>query len=233
MAQNQESSPFIYKFHKGCSTKYKLSVEGTVEVETPDGSKTNPIRIEMIILQTVIETNNDSATISIDFSSVKALDGKESAALPEEGRRTVSIMDKKGNVNYLSGNGPWQGTDFSQMIFPDHPLKTGESWTQEMPTKPGTFLTANTRYTFKGYKKIGPFNGAEFEAKMNFKPEKGIQGKPSAAGKGVIYFDPDLGQIIKVDIFSRFSFNIPVPDGSGKTANTSTAIHTEMELINQ
>ena len=131
MAEPKKTEVFEYKFRPGQKLVYQISVHGTVEVETPLGSQANPIHIEMEIEQNVEKAENGVADISMTVASARVFTGSDSTPLPEEGQHFSMTMDRKGNIQYKAGSGPWKGSEFAQLVFPGRPLGVGNFWYQE------------------------------------------------------------------------------------------------------
>ena len=111
-------------------------------------------------------------------------------------------------------------------VFPDHPIRVGESWTKTLElTLPGLRQKGTVEFqnTFESFEKVGDRNCAKIKSDLRFSLPKGAftpEGVPEGMGKalgllvtvdgkGTIYqyFDPSEGVMVK---------------GEGKTTLTST-----------
>lgn len=241
MAQNQDGIQFRYKFQKSQKLRYTVSVRGAVEVKTSQGSQSNPLHIEMIIDQSIIDIRDGKAEILLEIVSAKTFDGVRSAALPEEGEKSTLLMDECGQINYLSGTGSFQGMEFSQMHFPQHPLKAGESWSQNAGNGFGAGVNAKTRYVYTGMKNCDKRLCAGFEMELIIE-SKSDDGKgterphaattaPNALSRGTTFFSPELGTVIKTTVDSQFTFQMPLPENPSELVTSTTTLRTEMQLI--
>jgi len=231
MAQNVNAIPFEYRFHPGQQLNFKVTVRGQVDVEMPDGVRSNPVQIDMMIPQTTLEVGPDLATIAISIESAKVLNGTDSAALPEEGQKAMMTVDKRGRIQFMSGASGWQGSEFAQMQFPEEPLQIGASWVQEAVTQSEPPVKTKTRYTFNGFGKAAGRSCAAFDAELLLADSGQTMGSPSAISKGRTYFDFELGQVVQTEADARFSFNLPIPDKPGLLAKSTTTIRTVMQLV--
>lgn len=231
MAEPNQGMPFEYRFHPGQKLSYEVTVRGQVDVQMPDGVRSNPIHIDMRIDQSTLEVGPSVATLAMTIESARVFSGTDSAALPEEGQRSMLTIDRRGRIQFTSGAGGWQGSEFAQMQFPEKPLAIGDSWVQEAVSRSEPPVTTHTRYTFTGFQKTSGRSCATFDAELLLAESESATGSPSAVSKGRTFFDPELGQVILTEADSRFTFSIPLPDRPGFTARSTTTIRTVMQLL--
>ncbi len=230
MAQNSESNLFSYKYPTGRTSRYRVSVRGTVNVETPMGPQISPIQIEMLIDQRVLGIDGNTETVALKIEAAQVLQGTETAPLPEEGTTSVFQLDPRGNMEIISGAGTELGFEKSQMIFPEHSLKKGESWVQTTSSSAPTPILMRTKYTFSGYENLKGKQLAIFESELMTDSQGSKSSEAKAQSKGKSFFDNELGLVIKTVADTAFSFQVPVDPKTGKFATTHTHIHTEMTL---
>jgi len=232
LAEKKMGHSFNYKFRIGQELLYLITVHGKVEVETPAGTETSPLHIEMEVTQKVASATADEAEIEMVVCTAKTFQGSDSANLPEEGQKILVSMDKNGNMEFKSGTGNWQGSEFAQLVFPSKPLEVGNFWFQEGVTNiSGLSTKTRTKFVFSGFEQVMKRNCAVFESQLILEKNEMNFVKPSASSRGKIFFSPDLGQIVKTVVESRFEFTMPLEIEGGKTANTITTLYTEMRLI--
>ena len=232
-AMGAEAKPvsFRYNFPEGKELTYKISVDGHVEVQTPMGSETNPIHVEMRMRQTFVEATDVLAKVRMEVLSARTFQGSQSAPLPEEGQVSEMTLDRQGRVTYLSGAGAWQGSEFAHMIFPDEPLKPGDSWVQATESKLGTAVQMKTRYTLSGFAKTDGWETAQFTPELAVDNQGGHPTDPHAMSRGRTYFSMELGQVVQTVADTRFSFRMPLPQDPSVIITSITTIHTEMKLV--
>ncbi len=231
MARKLEAKPFRYRFAMGDRYSYRVSVGGEVQVETPGGIQRNPIQIEMEVAQTVLSIEGGKARIEVVISSAKTLQDGEEATLPEQGARSVMLMDERGQIEYVSGTGAWQGSEFAQMLFPEAPLSPGDSWTQTARSSQGVPAETRTRYSFTGLTKWEGLECAQFESRLQLEPALGREEKPFAISRGRTLFGLEAGQVVMAGADSKFTFRVPIPGQPEAFATSVTTLHTEMVLL--
>lgn len=233
MAKSGQDFNFEYKFKPGQELFYLVSVHGQVDVETPQGTQSNPIHIEMEIHQKVEDIQGELATIAMVVSSAKTFQGSDSAVLPEEGQKSVLTMDPSGKVQYISGTGGWKGSEFSQLIFPRRPINPGHSWVNETQTTEGILVKTRTKYTFTGFEVLQNKDCAVFSSELFLDGDTGNPSNAAASTTGKIFFYPESGQVIKTTADSRFSFLLPIEGAGNLQAHTVTTLHIEMRLMSE
>lgn len=230
MADPVASVPFEYRFTAGQELVYQVSVRGKVEVALPEGSRANPIQIDMRILQRTAEVGPRLATMVMTIESARVTQDGQEGPLPEEGQKSMLTIDRRGFIEFLSGAGGWQGSEFAQMQFPEKALAVGDSWVQEALTPSQPPVRTRTRYTFTGFAPYGARTCATFDAELLMAAGGGAPGQPGPVSKGRTLFDPALGQVVLTEVDSRFSFQVPIPDQPGVMVTTTTSIRTVMRL---
>lgn len=231
MADPAAGLSFQYRFQADQVVVYTVAVRGKVEVQMPDGLRSNPIQIDMRIVQRTLEVGPRLATMALTIESARVTQDGETAPLPEEGQRSMLTIDRRGVIEFLSGSSGWQGSEFAQMQFPEHPLRIGDSWVQEAVTRSEPPVRTRTRYTFAGLTTFKGRSCAAFDAELLLADGGNAPGQPGAVSKGRTLFDPDLGQVVSTEADSRFTFQIPVPDQPGILATTTTTIRTIMQMV--
>jgi hypothetical protein len=232
MAAEVDAFRFVYRFSPGQALVYRISVGGRVDVATPVGTQTNPIDIQMEIRQQIREVGKDGrAIIDLHVAKARMIQDGQTASLPEEGTRSVLSMDTRGDTRFISGTGAFQGQEFSQMFFPDRPIRPGESWEQTGASQAGTAVTTRTRYTFSGWETVGGRRCAAFSAVMGLEAPGNNTHQPASQNRGKTWFDPELGQVVGTDVDSTFSFRMPFPEDPSIIIQSTTVLKTQMFLI--
>ncbi|MDD2623369.1 MAG: hypothetical protein PHQ02_00920, partial [Candidatus Riflebacteria bacterium] len=80
---------FRYKFVQGKEIKYKIGINGGLDIVTPSGIIANPIKMEMRVSQKIIACEDDCAVVSVTVDSVTAADDMPKERLPEVGASSV------------------------------------------------------------------------------------------------------------------------------------------------
>ncbi|MFZ2958365.1 MAG: hypothetical protein WA705_15870 [Candidatus Ozemobacteraceae bacterium] len=229
MAEQESGGPFSYIFVPGASFTLDVLVRGVVDVDTPQGTMTNPIHIKMEIGQKVLAVSPEGAVVEMVVHLARAVNGKDSTALPEEGSIATFVQDARGRTHALSGSPTWQGAAFAAMYFPVVPLHPGEGWEQETAGDTSSPIRGKTRYTFKGMREKASRSVAEFEAELILDKKTELPEGCEAVSTGTVFFDPKLGQVVEVDADSSFGFPIPVP-GQNIQVFSKTVIRTTMKM---
>jgi hypothetical protein len=231
MSEAQAGNVFVYRFEKGQLLRSLVTVHGKVEVETPQGWQENPMHLEMAMVQKVEDIASGVAQVAIEVASAKTYQGSDSASLPEEGQKSVVRVDPTGKMEFISGSGAMQATEFTQLVFPNRPLVPGNFWFQVSNTQAGNPMKTRTKYFFVGYETVGKRECAVFSSELELEPHPDMPTKPLATTTGKIYFCPRAGQVIKTVADSKFAFTMPVNESATQTTRTVTTLHTEMHLL--
>ncbi len=230
-----------YKFEKGKPLVYKLVMKSKAIFKTPDGNqRTTMMKTSMIIRQELIEKKPDgSYRVSITVEKgVQEVDGKK-APLPPIPPSIVTILPN-GEIKAATSASANQ-TQQLQMIFPQKPLKEGDTWVQSQNIDNPIPLTTKTLYKiaqinarYPGY----PNRTVLIKSKMKLENAKTATNESvSSQTMGNLWFDPEKGCIVRSKAHSSFKFDLPInlpellPEGS--KVKVEMKLEVEIRLINK
>lgn len=227
-SNKQEVYKFEYKYKKDMQLFYDINVIGTVSVEIGNKIEKNPIYIKMKIKQTVVDITENVSTIKMKIEKAQFIQNNEIASLPEEGSESIVKISKNGKIEFVQGSWGWNGSEFSQLQFPEKPIKIGFSWEQINLTMDQNVKTM-THYEFVDVIQDTKGKYAKFNARLTVNtPEE----KSKGFSRGYILFDIDQGIITYTEAETNFSFPVPIPHEVNRIATSTTQIKTIMNLAN-
>ena len=233
---------YHYKAGQMLHYHYDVSMKGTqgtpegTEAKTPPSPEAPQSFSAKMTSRVTMETKkveeDGSAWVDVRYDAFdvsQALDGKElpkgeegSSPLKEMIGKTLSMhFQKDGKMLEMAQSeampkAPFQEV-FGQMegIFPDHPVRPGESWTKELqlPIEGASQRVAVTfQNTLDSFEKIGDRNCAKIKSVLTFslpegtvapegveKKSLGISVKMEGQGKMEQYFDVTEGVVVKTE----------------------------------
>lgn len=219
---------FRYKFVQGKEIKYKIGINGGLDIVTPSGIIANPIKMEMRVSQKIIACEDDCAVVSVTVDSVTAADDMPKERLPEVGASSVMNLDSLGNVTWINGHAAWDGAEHSVMTFPEYEIQPGDSWTVKTNDRVGSAAPIYTKYRLNGYDRkknhLMVFSTEVFSGTLQENDYKNI-------GKGTFSFNSDDSWVEESGIYVKYSCFIPLPDNPAAKIQAITGLRIDMERL--
>lgn len=208
--------------------RYTIAINGAVDISTPMGSMSNPVKIDMQISQNIVSCDEMQAIVKVRIESVLADKRMPQEHLPKTGVDSVMEIDRLGNVRWLDGAAAWQGAEHSMMRFPDAALEPGDAWVQQVEDVSGSATPFYTRYRFTGHdrrnKRLMVFSTEMFSGHPDEPSSQSI-------GKGSFSFDLDENWIRDSSNRISYDYRMPVPDNPAMMIETKTTLQIEMERL--
>lgn len=217
---------FKYSFEPGQKLNYKVSVDGRVTVDFQDRQISNLVDVTMIISQTVISKDSNSALLHMAIEDVSSGRDIPKEQLPIKGTKAALRSDELGNVSWVD-KANWPGAENSIVTFPNEPLKPGSTWMLKLQNS-GSSIAFFACYKLKKYDKknanIALFTNEVYDSN----PESA---NSKVTGQGTFGFDIINNRISfsKNRIF--FSYDSPAPYDNSLSMNTKTNLEVELELV--
>jgi hypothetical protein len=219
---------FRYAFVKDKSMRFRIGINGSVDISAPGSNISNPVKIDMYISQKIVSCDENEAIVRVCIDNVEAGPGIPREHLPKIGIESDMKIDTLGNVCWLAGTAAWQGAEHSMMRFPEQPLEPGDSWVQQIEDVSGSATPFYTKYRFNGFdrrnRKLMVFATEMFT---------GHPDEPASAsmGRGSFSFDTEENWIADCSNRIVYEYRIPMPENPGKIITTRTTLNIEMERI--
>jgi hypothetical protein len=219
---------FRYSFKQGQELSYLIKINGGLDIFTPTGVLSNPIKMEMGIAQIVVSSDGDSAVLKMRIDSMELMSNMASDRLPELGAGFVMKIDSLGNMHWIDGKAAWEGAEHSFIVFPTHEIQTGDSWVSNIATPAAMAPPLYTKYRFNGFdrrrKQLNNFSTEVFEGHPDAKDSKSI-------GKGTFSFNSEDSWIEESGIYMKYEHLIPFPDEPSIKFKTVTGLRIDMERV--
>lgn len=197
-ALNLKFSPKV-----GDTMKYKL----TGSLETPQG----PGEISGVIEDKVTKADADGYTVTSSQNSMNVTFGGSSIPIPDSS--STSVFKLSGEVVDLQADqvtgDTWRVAELDSFIYPDKPVKVGDTWTSSVTadSKKGT-VAGTTNYKVDSLEKIGSHDTAKI--KVTYKE---TSGDSPASSDGYVWIDTKDGSMVKaVSTWSNVPMG-PMPVG--------------------
>lgn len=219
---------FRYAFVTGKQLRYAISINGSIDVATPDGTISNPINIVMHISQTILSSDESQARIQVCIDKVTADSSIPADKLPATGVNSLMQMDSLGAVRWINGEAAWQGAEYSMMRFPDEELRVGDSWIQPVEDASGTASAFHIRYRFKGLDKRDD-SLAVFTSELFSSHPDAIGSQ--LIGRGTFSFSFTDNWINGCNNHLKHEYRMPVPDNPALFFVTTTTLDIDMERL--
>lgn len=207
---------------------YSIAINGRIDVRTPSGNISNPVKITMNITQTIVNCEEQNAIVKVRIDKVTADSRIPQESLPKIGVDSIMHMDCLGRVRWVDGAAAWQGAEHSMMRFPEEELEIGDSWIQQIEDASGSATPFYTRYRFNGRdrrnKQLAVFVTEMFSGHPD-DPES------RSTGKGSFTFSLEEGWIYDSTNQIKYDYRIPVPDNPSLTIETRTILNIDMEKL--
>lgn len=219
---------FRYAFSAGKEMHYSIAINGKIDVLTPGGNISNPVKITMNISQTVVSCEEHDAIIKVRIDKVTADSKIPQESLPKIGVDSLMHIDSLGKVRWVDGAAAWQGAEHSMMRFPEEELEIGDSWVQQVEDASGSATPFYTRYRFNGRDRRNK-QLAVFATEM-------FSGHPDnpasqSAGKGSFTFSLEEHWIHDSSNQIKYAYQIPVPENPSMSIETRTVLNIDMEKL--
>lgn len=234
----EEGSLFQYRFKKGQVLRYQLSMKSQATFTMPDGAvETQNMRNFMQLAQEMVDENEDGSyrlLVTVEKAS-QTVDGVE-RTIPVQPEHAQLITMKKNGKIVESGEGPPPAQQV-QMVFPEKPIKPGESWKQLSRIDQPIPLTTTTEYTLE--RLDAPFPGydgptALIQSTMAIENEQTITGEHvSSSTRGNLWFDVRRGRIVRSRAASNFKFDLPIniPGVVSSSVKVNLTLDVEITLL--
>ena len=255
-----------YHYHVTMNGSQKNSGEEAKEATSPKGSDTFSAKMNSkITMETKKVQEDGSAWVDVRYDAFEvsqSVNGKETpvggegneSPLKELVGKTVSMhFQKDGKLLEAAPNpggtkAPSLDQLFGQMegIFPDHPVRVGESWTKkmELPIEGAAQkVKADFQNTLESFEKVGDRNCAKIKSVLTFSLPEGKLNPPAGEnplgisvkmeGKGELwqYFDVSEGIVVKTEGTTQTTStqSLTVPATPKEKAQTLQSVST-MEM---
>lgn len=221
---------FEYRFRPDDRWSYEIAVDGQVVVATPQGAIPNPVKIRMVLDQTVKRLEGPNAVVEVHVVRAHSTTEGVESPLPEMGQRYTMTLDRHGQILAAEGPDPKPGQEWVQMVFPERELAVGDHWVQETRSAQlGTGVT-RTKYTLAGFETVGRRECGVFNSELAVEPGGGNPLGTDAFTSGRTWFDVANGRLVRTTATTRFSFRMPMPDDPTNALVTTTTLKIDMRL---
>lgn len=214
----QEKVALQYKFEPKEKLKYKLNMTTEAKFQTPDGStRITSMKNTMELDQELIEKKEDgSFRVAVTITKAdQQIDGKPAQLPVPVGNTVLLTMKPNGQVVEGAGEVPAGSQQPQlQMLFPEKPVGTGDTWDQSSKILQPIPLETTTKYVVESMAAEAPgYDGKVVAIKSNMamENEKTPTGEAvSSKTDGKIYFDTNRGRIVASKASSVFNISIPI-----------------------
>lgn len=178
------------KYSKGERLAYALQTATAVPTMTQTAQAPQKVQIGTQMVLEVLNVQGTVATLNVRLAPF-TMNGK-----PVGGGNGQNFQVKLDNTNKPIGGGPPNLSSMSTIggtIFPDKPLKIGDSFTRNVQTSGigGMPISLKTVFTFAGLKNLGGKQVAQLNLVMNG------SGTPAMTGTGVTYLSVADGSLVR------------------------------------
>ncbi len=187
-AAAQDAMTLKFAPKMGDTFKYKLS--GNLDFQGQSGTITSNINDKITKSDDsgyTISSTQSGTVIEFNGQTIPGPDATETTVF----KSTGEIVDIQSEQS--AAQNPWRAAELNNFVYPDKPVKVGDTWTSSVTAdeKKGT-VAATTNYKVDSLEKIGTHDTAKI--KVTFK-ESG--GSDPASADGFVWIDVKDGSMVK------------------------------------
>ncbi len=271
----QEAISLKYNFAPGTALNYEVKINGDILVEVQSNAQGTPIPSNSAQMEGDFTYKHEIVSVNPQDKSARlnVIYGKSfmntivnNQIIPN---KDVPLLEGKVAELTVASNGEiksfvlpkdlpesMRNADFRKMfvVFPDRPLRVGESWVKNSETvdqaNENIVVSNNsyTTYTFLGIEKKGAYDCAKvkFENTSNSttkskNPDVVFDGKVEGKTEGIIYYNLRSGYVVFSDLNTKISNKVAsenpaeqnLPAGTKPPTLTTTIVNTDMRTVTE
>lgn len=248
----QDSVTLQYKYTAGELLRYKMVMDASMQLDTPNGSLTIPVRMAAVMKQRTKRVLKDgNAELVVAFESMRMQLGTEVREMPVKELPVMTVTVSKhgqvcsANVPGMAAN-PFMNSQMmnsggfgNYVVFPEGPIKVGDAWELNLPQVQGLegiraggeLLSTNTKlgkYTVSKIRQtIGGNLNLDMPTGLGMQTNSAMPGmKMDGAflGDGTVFFSAERGQMIRADGRVDLQVNVNIPEINGQQIGNARAV---------
>jgi len=256
---SQKSIDLKYNVQKGDQYNYSINLDQDVSFQTNGQTMALNQKMMFVTTSAVTEENSDSLTMKISIDRIKmtqgifgmeiTYDSDDSTTLQNPmaakiaesmsdmiDKSYIQVMDTRGNILRTDmsdltsddvANNLNSGTQFG--IYPDHPVKAGDSWETDIKPLKGSDMKVHGKYTLM--KISGHEATIQFEGTLSANNVQDMDMKLSGTQKGQMLVNVKTGWLIESTIDQEMTLDIE-QNGQKFPAAISGTITTKSSKTN-